>query len=262
MTRIRRVAFRRARLGDGARDRARARRRVPHARVRLRPAPSRRARGRAARVERARRRCASRDSSVARRLRRLGANRSEHRRARARRCRHSGHVRSRAQHRVLEPGVWRWPRSSLPTRSSSASIAVDYSGYPDCRPEYIAAFQALARARDETRRRRRRAVVIDAPLITMSKADIIRRGLELDVDYSLTVSCYQADDARPRLRPLRLVPAAPGGFRRRRCRRSDALRLSDQASTGRKPGPAGRVRSSYNAGPRRSRGALSQSTGR
>jgi len=70
--------------------------------------------------------------------------------------------------------------------------AVDYSGYPDCRPEYIAAFQALA-ALATKRGVEGGAVVIDAPLITLSKADIIRRGLELNVDYSLTVSCYQAD---------------------------------------------------------------------
>ena len=71
--------------------------------------------------------------------------------------------------------------------------AVDYSGYPDCRPEYIAAFQALARLRPNAASRAALSY-IDAPLITLSKADIIRRGLELGVDYSLTVSCYQADE--------------------------------------------------------------------
>jgi 7-cyano-7-deazaguanine synthase len=71
--------------------------------------------------------------------------------------------------------------------------AVDYSGYPDCRPEYVAAFERMARLAT-------RAGVagngdglhIRAPLIQWSKADIIRRGTELGVDYSLTVSCYQA----------------------------------------------------------------------
>jgi 7-cyano-7-deazaguanine synthase len=70
--------------------------------------------------------------------------------------------------------------------------AVDYSGYPDCRPEYIAAFQTLAglatKAGVEGAEFR-----IHTPLIRLSKADIIRRGTELGVDYGLTVSCYSAD---------------------------------------------------------------------
>ncbi|MFN3749980.1 MAG: 7-cyano-7-deazaguanine synthase QueC [Thiobacillus sp.] len=70
--------------------------------------------------------------------------------------------------------------------------AVDYSGYPDCRPEFIAAFERMAnlatRAGVEGA-----ALKIHAPLQYLSKADIIRRGLELGVDYALTVSCYQAD---------------------------------------------------------------------
>jgi 7-cyano-7-deazaguanine synthase len=70
--------------------------------------------------------------------------------------------------------------------------AVDYSGYPDCRPAFIAAFEALAglatRAGVEGGPLR-----IQAPLISLSKADIIRTGASLGVDYSQTVSCYQAD---------------------------------------------------------------------
>jgi len=70
--------------------------------------------------------------------------------------------------------------------------AVDYSGYPDCRPEFIAAFEELARlatrAGDEGARFR-----IHTPLIALSKADIIRRGVALGVNYAHTVSCYQAD---------------------------------------------------------------------
>lgn len=69
--------------------------------------------------------------------------------------------------------------------------AVDYSGYPDCRPEFIAAFEALARlatrAGVEGGRLR-----IQAPLVAMSKAEIIRTGIALGVDYGQTVSCYQA----------------------------------------------------------------------
>ena len=71
--------------------------------------------------------------------------------------------------------------------------AIDYSGYPDCRPEFIAAFQALARL--ATRQGvEGHGVEIEAPLIAMSKAEIIRRGIELGVDYAATVSCYNADD--------------------------------------------------------------------
>lgn len=71
--------------------------------------------------------------------------------------------------------------------------AVDYSGYPDCRPRFIEAFEQLAnlatKAGVEGRPFR-----IHTPLIELSKADIIRRGSELGVDYGLTVSCYQAGD--------------------------------------------------------------------
>jgi 7-cyano-7-deazaguanine synthase len=71
--------------------------------------------------------------------------------------------------------------------------AVDYSGYPDCRPEYLAAFEALARLATK-RGVEGGALTIDAPLLSLSKADIIRRGRELGVDYSMTVSCYQPDE--------------------------------------------------------------------
>jgi 7-cyano-7-deazaguanine synthase len=70
--------------------------------------------------------------------------------------------------------------------------AVDYSGYPDCRPAFIRAFETMAnlatRAAVEGQ-----LVRIHAPLIEMTKADIIRRGLALGVDYGMTVSCYQPD---------------------------------------------------------------------
>ena len=70
--------------------------------------------------------------------------------------------------------------------------AVDYSGYPDCRPEYIRAFQEMANLATKAGVERAE-VTINAPLIQLPKADIIRLGLSLGVDYSLTVSCYQAD---------------------------------------------------------------------
>ena len=70
--------------------------------------------------------------------------------------------------------------------------AVDYSGYPDCRPEFVAGFEALAnlatKAGVEGSRFR-----VHAPLMRMSKADIVREGLRLGVDFAQTVSCYQAD---------------------------------------------------------------------
>ncbi|ESQ16792.1 MAG: 7-cyano-7-deazaguanine synthase QueC [Thiohalocapsa sp. PB-PSB1] len=70
--------------------------------------------------------------------------------------------------------------------------ALDYSGYPDCRPEFIAAFQQLADLATKAGVEGH-GPQINAPLIDLSKADIIRRGNQLGVDYSLTVSCYQAD---------------------------------------------------------------------
>ncbi len=72
--------------------------------------------------------------------------------------------------------------------------AVDYSGYPDCRPAFIAAFERLANLATKAGVEGN-SLHIHAPLIDLSKADIIRRGVALGVDYGLTVSCYQADDA-------------------------------------------------------------------
>ena len=70
--------------------------------------------------------------------------------------------------------------------------AVDYSGYPDCRPEYIAAFQTMANLATKAGVEGN-TLHIHAPLIDLTKAEIIRRGHALGVDYCLTVSCYQAD---------------------------------------------------------------------
>ncbi len=83
--------------------------------------------------------------------------------------------------------------------------AVDYSGYPDCRPEYLAAFQTLANlatrigieANDVDGRIR-----IQAPLVSLSKAQIISEGTRLHVDYGLTWSCYDPQPAAPTLEPL------------------------------------------------------------
>ena len=68
--------------------------------------------------------------------------------------------------------------------------ALDYSGYPDCRPEYIDAFQAMARLATKVGVENDQGVRINTPLIDMTKAEIIKTGLSLGVDYSLTTSCY------------------------------------------------------------------------
>ena len=72
--------------------------------------------------------------------------------------------------------------------------AVDYSGYPDCRPEFVAAFQALAGLATK-QGVEGSPVTIQAPLVNLTKAQIIARGAELEVDYASTVSCYRADEA-------------------------------------------------------------------
>lgn len=72
--------------------------------------------------------------------------------------------------------------------------AVDYSGYPDCRPQYIAAFQELA-ALATRRGVEGNPLSIETPLIHLTKAEIIRAGTQLGVDYAETVSCYQADES-------------------------------------------------------------------
>ena len=71
--------------------------------------------------------------------------------------------------------------------------AVDYSGYPDCRPEFIAAFETTANLATKVGVEGER-ITIHTPLIDMTKGEIINAGLELGVDYSQTVSCYQATD--------------------------------------------------------------------
>lgn len=71
--------------------------------------------------------------------------------------------------------------------------AVDYSGYPDCRPAFIAAFEAMANLATREALEGRR-MTIHAPLMALGKGDIIRAGFDLGVDFSLTVSCYQATE--------------------------------------------------------------------
>jgi len=85
--------------------------------------------------------------------------------------------------------------------------ALDYSGYPDCRPEYIEAYQRMANLATREGVEGRQNLRIRTPLIDLSKADIIRRGLSLDVDYGMTSTCYD--------------PSADG----RACRECDACQL-------------------------------------
>lgn len=73
--------------------------------------------------------------------------------------------------------------------------AVDYSGYPDCRPEFVEAFQMMARLATRASVEGGKRISIHTPLIDWPKAEIIKRGLELGVDYGLTVSCYDPSDA-------------------------------------------------------------------
>jgi 7-cyano-7-deazaguanine synthase len=72
--------------------------------------------------------------------------------------------------------------------------AVDYSGYPDCRPEFIAAFTTVANLATRAAVEGSERLRIRTPLIDLSKAEIIRRGTALGVDFAVTVSCYQADE--------------------------------------------------------------------
>jgi 7-cyano-7-deazaguanine synthase len=76
--------------------------------------------------------------------------------------------------------------------------ALDYSGYPDCRPEFIHAYELMANLATKAGVEGRQKLTIHAPLMHLSKAQIIKKGIELGVDYSLTSSCYDpASDGRP-----------------------------------------------------------------
>ncbi|MCB2261588.1 MAG: 7-cyano-7-deazaguanine synthase QueC [Candidatus Thiosymbion ectosymbiont of Robbea hypermnestra] len=85
--------------------------------------------------------------------------------------------------------------------------ALDYSGYPDCRPEYLAAYERMADLATRMGAEKHRTIELHAPLIRLTKAQIIRKGLALGVDYALTTSCYD--------------PGTAG----RPCRRCDACQL-------------------------------------
>ncbi len=73
--------------------------------------------------------------------------------------------------------------------------AVDYSGYPDCRPEFIRAFERTANLATAYGVQGQEKIRLHTPLIDLSKADIIRKGIDLGVDYNLTISCYDPDES-------------------------------------------------------------------
>ena len=143
--------------------------------------------------------------------------------------------------------------------------ALDYSGYPDCRPEFIQAFEALAavatRAGVEGARFR-----VHTPLIRMTKAEIIRRGVALGLDYGLTHSCYDPSPRGQSVRTLRQLRAARQGICSKRassipcfCARisSRVVEISSHSTHS----PAGRRGSVRPAAARRRRGCLVRQSG-
>jgi len=83
----------------------------------------------------------------------------------------------------------------LPARHIFIGVnAVDFSGYPDCRPDFIAAFETMANLATRLGREGAARIEIHTPLIHLTKAEIIRRGVAFGVDYALTVSCYDPDE--------------------------------------------------------------------
>ncbi len=101
--------------------------------------------------------------------------------------------------------------------------AVDYSGYPDCRPEYISAFEHMANLATKAGVEGRTRLKIHTPLIQLSKSEIIRRGLDLGVDYAVTSTCYDPTSQGESVRSLRRLPSSFEGICRQRRFRSCRL---------------------------------------
>ena len=101
--------------------------------------------------------------------------------------------------------------------------AVDYSGYPDCRPEFIRSVRAAGEPGDQGRRRRDARFKIHAPLIELTKAEIIRRGVELGVDYSPDAQLLRSRRRTAAVRPVRRLPVAAQRLCRGRAERSDRI---------------------------------------
>ena len=111
--------------------------------------------------------------------------------------------------------------------------ALDYSGYPDCRPEYIQAFEKMANLATRAGVEGRTRLVIRTPLISLSKAAIIKLGTSLGVDYSQTTSCYDPGPERRSVRPMRCVSAPTQGLQRGGTRGSDRVRVARRPRSGR-----------------------------
>ena len=121
--------------------------------------------------------------------------------------------------------------------------AIDYSGYPDCRPEYLQAFEDMANLATKASVEGKLKFRIRAPLISMRKSEIIRRGLELELDYSLTWSCYdpQMIGHKGRAGSKKGGPGAGKGYKAsdrmdfrtvfRPCGRCDSCRLREKGFT-------------------------------
>ncbi len=101
--------------------------------------------------------------------------------------------------------------------------AIDFSGYPDCRPEFIAAFEHMANLATKIGVEGKTRVRIRTPLLHLSKAQIITKGTELGVDYAITHSCYDPSYGRAGLRPVRQLPSAQKRIHRSRHFRPHAI---------------------------------------
>ena len=113
--------------------------------------------------------------------------------------------------------------------------ALDYSGYPDCRPEFIEAFERMANLATRAGVEGRQALRIHTPLIALTKAEIIRKGLALGVDYSADQQLLRSIAERRAMRELRLLRAAAEGISRERTRRSTEVSRDAAMNCGDQP---------------------------
>jgi 7-cyano-7-deazaguanine synthase len=100
--------------------------------------------------------------------------------------------------------------------------AVDYSGYPDCRPEYLSAFEEMANLATKASVEGKLKFTIHAPLIMMKKSEIIKKGIELGLDYSLTWSCYDPQPKKVRSEKLKVENSATQDIKYVPCGRCDS----------------------------------------